>query len=111
MDKITKYQQAILKILNKYAKVEYANVDGENRVFIDKENHRYQVVTIGWSGNKFIHDSPMHFDIINGKVWIQKNNTEWDVGKMLEEDGISKKEIVLGFLKPSTREYSEYAVA
>jgi hypothetical protein len=37
--------------------------------------------------------------------------TEWNVGEMLEEQGIAKEDIVLGFLAPSTRVYSEYAVA
>lgn len=111
MDKTIKYQKAILNILKEYTKIKYANIQGENQLIADKENHRYQVVTIGWEGNKFIHDCPMHFDIINGKIWIHRNMTEWDVGKMLEEYGISKQEIVLGFLSPVTRTYSDYAVA
>lgn len=53
----------------------------------------------------------MHFDIIDGKIWIQNNMTEWDVGEMLEEQGIPKSDIVLGFLKPSTRAFTDYAVA
>jgi hypothetical protein len=111
MDKIAKYQQAILEILGEYAKIKYANVQGENQVIADKESHRYQVVTIGWEGNKFIHDCPMHLDIVQGKIWIQRNMTEWDLGEMLMKKGIPKSEIVLGFLSPATREFSDYAVA
>lgn len=111
MDKILKYENAILSILKEYEKVKYSNIDGHNYLIADKENHRYQVVTIGWEGSKFIHDCPMHFDIINGKIWVFKNMTEWDIGKMLEEKGIPKSDIVIGFLTPSTREYTDYAVA
>lgn len=111
MDKIKKYEKAILKILKEYSKIKYANIKGENSMVTDKENHRYQVLTIGWEGKKFIHDCPMHFDIKNGKIWIQTNMTEWDVGKMLEEQKIPKSDIVLGFLSPATREFSEYAVS
>lgn len=71
IDKIKKIQKAILSILNEYAKIEYANVDGKNYVIADKENHHYQVMTIGWQGAKFVHDCPMHFAIINNKIWVQ----------------------------------------
>ena len=109
--KIKKYQKAILSILSEYAKIKYANVDGENRLVADKENHRYQVVTIGWEGSRFVHDCPMHFDIIDGKIWVQQNNTEWEVGDMLQEMGVPKSDIVIGWLSPKMREYSGYAVA
>lgn len=53
----------------------------------------------------------MHMDIINGKVWIHQNMTEWDLGAMLEGQGVPKTDIVLGFLAEKTREYSDYAIA
>ncbi|MDX1942576.1 MAG: XisI protein [Saprospiraceae bacterium] len=111
MDKIKKYEAAILNILNEYAQITYANVKGGNELIADKENHRYQVVTIGWEGDRFVHDCPLHFDIIDGKVWIQQNMTEWEVGEMLEAQDVPKSDIVIGFLPPELRAYSEYAVA
>ena len=54
---------------------------------------------------------PMHFDIIDGKIWIQRNMTEIDVAEALIEQGVSKSDIVLGFLSPKMREYSDYAIA
>jgi XisI protein len=109
--KLKKYEKAILGILNEYAKIKYANIIGGNQLIIDKENHRYQVVTIGWDNNQFVHDCPMHFDIIDGKIWVQQNMTEWEVGEMLEEQGVPKSDIVAGFLSPDLRAYTKYAVA
>lgn len=111
MGKIKKYEAAILEILREYAELKYANLDGENRLIADKENHRYQVVTIGWQNGVFVHDCPMHFEIINEKIWVLRNMTEWDVGHMLEEHGVPKEDIVIGFLSPRMREYSGYAVS
>ncbi len=111
MDKLKKYEAAILSILNEYAKIKYANVEGSNQLIADKENHRYQVVTIGWEGSRFVHDCPIHLDIINGKIWVQQNMTEWELGDMLEEMGVPKSDIVVGFLPPELRNYSKYAVA
>ncbi len=109
--KLKKYENAILDILKEYAEIKYANVDGGNYLIADKEHQRYQVLTIGWQGTSYVHDCPMHFDIIDGKIWIQQNMTEWEVGDMLEERGVLKSDIVIGFLSPESRAYSKYAVA
>lgn len=112
MDKLKKYEKAILSILDEYAKVKYANVEGGNELIADKRNRRYLVTTIGWEkDDMFAYGVPMHFDIIDGKIWIQQNNTDWEVGELLEEKGVPKKDIVIGFLSPDLREYSDYAVA
>ncbi len=111
MAKIKKYQKAILEILNDYTKIRYSNINAENQLIADKENHRYQVVTIGWDNKKFVHDCPIHIDIINDKIWIQRNMTEIDLGQFFMERGISTNEIVLGFLSPKMREYSDFALA
>lgn len=109
MDKIKKYEAAILNILNEYAKIKYANVKGGNELVVDSENHRYLIMTIGWDGDKYVHDSPMHFDIIDGKIWVQQNSTEWEVGEMLEAQGVPQSDIVPGLLPPDLRAYSKYA--
>ncbi len=110
MDKLTKYESAILSILNEYAQFKYANIDAKNYVIADKEHHRYQLVTIGWDKSKFVHSCVMHFDIIDDKIWVWQNNTEWEVGDMLHQMDIPKADIVPGFFSPKMREYTEYAV-
>lgn len=109
--KLKKYEQAILDILGEYATIKYQNINGSNQLIVDKTHRRYQVVTIGWQGQQFVHDCPMHFDIIDDKVWVQQNNTDWEVGDMLEERGVLKSDIVVGFLTPELRAYTKYAVA
>ena len=111
MDKIEKYQQYILEILSEYAKIRYSNITAENQLVADKDNHHYQIMTIGWDKDDFVHDCPIHLDIINGKIWIQWNMTEIDLAKELENKGVPKSDIVIGFLSPEIREYSDYAVA
>lgn len=109
--KLKKYESAILSILNGYAKIKYANIVGGNQLIIDSKNHQYKVITIGWEGDQFVHDCSMHFAIIDNKIWIQQNMTEWEVGEMLEESGVPKSDIVVGFLSPDLRPYTKYAVA
>ncbi|MCB0522505.1 MAG: XisI protein [Lewinellaceae bacterium] len=111
MDKIKKYEAYILKILNDYASVKYANMpEAENQVIADKENHHYELVTIGWDRDEFVHHCPLHFDIKNGKIWVQVNWTDDDPVGDLESMGVPKSDIVLGWLPEDMREMSEYAV-
>jgi XisI protein len=112
MDKVKKYQKIILGILQPYTQVRYANLKAENQLIADKENHRYQIITIGWDEKgKFVHDCPLHLAIINQKIWVQRNMTELDLGTMLNKQGVPNQDIVLGFLSPKMREYTDYAVA
>lgn len=110
MDKIKHYESAILAILNEYAKFKYSNIDAENYVVADKEHRHYQLMTIGWDKDIYVHTCPMHFSINNGKIWVWQNTTEWEVGEMLVKNGVPKSDIVAGFFSPKMREYTEYAV-
>ena len=111
MDKVLKYENIILGVLKPYANIRYSNIDAQNELIADKENHRYQIVTIGWDKDKFVHDCPIHIDIINGKIWVQRNMTEINLDKIFADHHIPKSDIVIGFLSPKMREYTEYAVA
>jgi hypothetical protein len=53
----------------------------------------------------------MHLDIIDGRIWIQCDNTDFVVAHDLERAGVPKKDIVLGFQPPEVRPLTEYAVA
>lgn len=75
------------------------------------ERDYYLLLRVGWDGKKRINHPVFQFDIKDGKIWIQENNTDIEIDRDLEEMGISKKEIVVGFHHPSMREYSDYAVA
>jgi XisI protein len=109
--KVKKYEGFVLNILGEYAKIRYSNLDARNMLIADTNNHHYQVVTMGWDGKTHVHDCPIHIDIIDGKIWIQQNMTEIDLDDELMQLGVPKTDIVLGFLSPKMREYTDYALA
>jgi hypothetical protein len=115
MDRIEQYRQAIQSFLQDYVTSRQAhaksNAGTEIEVICDKENDRYLVLDIGWNESHRVHNCIFHFDIKDGKIWIQENNTDIDIDEELEELGIPKKELVIGFHHPSMREYSNYAIA
>ncbi len=109
MDKIKKYEAFILQIMQEYAAIPYANLDASNELIVDRENHRYQIVTIGWDGYKRVHTATLHFDIKDGKIWIQQDQTEHGIANDLVEAGVPKSDIVLNYLLPEVREELEFA--
>ncbi len=110
MDKVSKYQQAILQVLNDYAAIKPTNIEGvENQVIADKEQYHFQLMRVGWDKNEFIHDCVMHFDIKEEQVWIQCNWTDIDVAEELMKLGVQRDDIVLGFIPKNERKYTGYA--
>jgi len=63
----------------------------------DDERGQYLVLDIGWSGDKYLHATPTHLSLIDGKIWIQYDDTEEGVVTDLIEAGVPKEDMVLGF--------------
>ncbi|MFN0036346.1 MAG: XisI protein [Saprospiraceae bacterium] len=113
MDKVAKYQDVLVKYLSDFAsRSKPVNLpDVETRLIADRERNSFQVVRIGWQGERFVFAVVFHFDIKGGKIWFQCNNTEREVVDELMEMGVSKDDIVLGFQPPYARHHSGFAVA
>jgi hypothetical protein len=112
MDKIMKYQSIISEVLREYASVKKTlTPDVKSQVVLDPINHQYQLLSVGWHGQKYIYTTAFHFAIQEGKIWIYQNNTDAMIADDLMERGVPQSDIVLGFVAPSARVYSGFAVA
>jgi hypothetical protein len=112
VDKIELYRQSIKALLQEHNQHSPKNGSGiENELFFDLERDRYQLMRVGWQEFKRVYHTVMHFDIKDGKIWIQQNMTDVDVGQELVDMGISKEDIVLGLQPPYKRPYTGYGVA
>ena len=52
-----------------------------------------------------------HLDIKNGKIWIQRNQTDRQIADELVEMGVPKEDIVLGIQPSYAREHTGFGVA
>jgi hypothetical protein len=111
MDSLDTYRQIIERVLTEYTRIPYAYGDLRSQTIFDHQADRYMLVTLGWDGVKRVHGCLVHIDLINGKVWIQRDDTEYGIAYELEQAGIPKDRIVLGFHTPDVRPYTTYAVA
>jgi len=75
MDKTAKYEAMILDMINHMEGMKISNEPKlETKLIIDKENHRYMVVTSGWNeAGNYYHSCSIHIEIINEKLWFYRN--------------------------------------
>ncbi|MDY7012456.1 MAG: XisI protein [Cyanobacteriota bacterium] len=111
MDKLTQYRQIIREILTEHAHPYPYSDDVETAIICDTEGDYYQLSYIGWEGWQRIFSVILHFDIKDGKIWIQHNGTETALARVLTERGVPASDIVLGFHSPFKRQFSGYAIA
>lgn len=111
MEKIDKYRQIIQNFLKDYVSTPIANGGIESYTVFDVPEDHYQVMSVGWKGNRRVYGCVLHLDIKNEKVWLQQNSTEVRVGHELMAMGIAREDIVLGFQPPALRQYTEFAIA
>jgi len=110
MDTLEKYQNIIEEILTEYIKIPYINCQLETKLIIDKTATNYIVMTLGWQGEERVHGCIIHIEIIDGKIWIQRDGSEYGIANELVAAGIPKDKIVLAFHPDDVRQYTDFAV-
>jgi len=111
-DKTTKLRKVVLSFLNDEAESYNKSLEGTtSKVIIDDENSAYLLLTYGWAGKRYHHGISYHFDIKDGKIWIQTNATENEIVDVFMEKGVKPEEIVLGLVPPRARIATGFAVA
>lgn len=111
MDKLEQYRQYIQTILTKHGSYKPKHQDVENELIFDTMHDHYQLMRVGWNDLHCVYHTVMHFDIRDGKIWIQQNKTDVDLALELLEMGVLKEDIVLGLQPPYKRPYTGYSVA
>lgn len=109
--KLDHYRQVIETILSEYASLPYSYANIQSEVVFDRSRDRYLWMDVGWDSDRRIHGCLVHIDLIDSKIWIQRDGTEEGIAADLERAGIPKEHIVLGFRPPELRPYTGYAVA
>ncbi len=111
MDTLSHYRKIVCDVLSGHLMANYAVGDITKELVADEKNDRYLVMLIGWEGPRRVHGALIHTDIIDGKIWIHRDGTEDGIAGELEEAGVPKSDIVLGFHEPDVRPYTGYAAA
>lgn len=111
MDTRNDERKVIEDVLLEYTKIPYAYGDFHTEAVFDRQRDRYLLVNVGWDKQRRVHGTLVHIDVIDGKIWIQRDGTEAGIATELHAAGIPKERIVLAFRPPEVRKHTEYAVA
>ncbi len=111
MDTLAGYRQIIRQLLTEYAQISYAHGDIQRQTVFDSETDHYLLMIVGREGIRRVHGCLIHLDIIDDKIWIQRDGTEHGIANDLVKAGIPKERIVLGFRSPEMRQHTGFAVA
>ncbi|NEP86000.1 MAG: XisI protein [Okeania sp. SIO2C2] len=102
MDKVDKYREIIQQLIQQeYAGDRYTIKDVDRELIFDTKNHHYQIVNVGWEGDRCIYGCVLHFDIKEEKIWLQYNGTEIDFAEELVKAGVPHQDIVIRHLQKS----------
>jgi XisI protein len=107
---IQQYSEIVQQLLQEYAALSGNDLTVDTELIFDTVRHHYQLVHVGWHGDRRIYGCILHLDIKDGKIWLQHNGTEKDIPAELVEMGVAKTDITIGFHSPFKRQFTEYAV-
>ena len=104
----TTYRFIVEKVLREYA--EFLGNDEMVQIehIFDRERDRYLLVETGWDDGDRVYGTLLHIDIIDNKLWIQKDQTDESVANELVDAGVKEDYIVLGF-KQCSAKMSKYS--
>lgn len=90
MERLDYYRQCIQKLLIEQGKVKPINGEIEVETIFYLERDRYLVIDLGWDQHRRIYNCVMHLDIKDGKIWIERNQTDKVIAD-LGRNGNSKR--------------------
>jgi hypothetical protein len=108
---IEQYRQYIRHLLSerqKRASMSRKYEEYEVQTIFDEQQDHYQLLYVGWRGNKRDFGCILHLDIKDGKIWIQHDGTEVGIANQLVEMGVPKQDIILAFHEPYIRQFTEF---
>lgn len=111
MDRLEFYQDCIERLLSQYAENDRGSEDVDVELIFDRVHHRFLWMHVGWEGLKRVYNCFVHFDVKDGKIWLQQNLTELNPAEDLIEMGVERDCIVLGLHPPYKRPFTDYGVA
>jgi len=110
-NRLEQWRTIVERVLSEYAAIPYSYSEVKKETVFDRTQDRYLILVLGWEGHRYEHGCTVHVEIIGDQVWIQRDGTEDGIALELENAGIPKEHIVLGFKPPEVRPLTEYGVA
>lgn len=106
-EKVERYRAILSRLIAEYASHKPSNGQIETEAIVDRDH--YEVMHVGWDGDRRVHGSVIHMDLVGGKVWIQYDGTNRPVAEELLAAGVPREDIVLAFHPADLRPLTDFA--
>ncbi|MBP0018390.1 MAG: XisI protein [Cyanobacteria bacterium SBLK] len=105
------YSGAIKQIFLEH--LQYAQQDKtvETQVIFDDDRGRYLLLNVGWQDEQRIYGCPIHVEIKDEEIWIQRDFTEPGITRELIALGVPQNKIVPAYRSPFVRQLINSTVA
>ncbi|TAE55287.1 MAG: XisI protein [Nostocales cyanobacterium] len=111
MDKLTTYREIIGSIVAKHGQYKPSHGKIESLSICDQTSDNYLLIDTGWDKTGRVHAVVFHLRIIDQKIYIEWDGTEGGITSELLESGVAKDDIILGFIRPEYRQFTDFSVA
>jgi uncharacterized hydantoinase/oxoprolinase family protein len=111
MERLNQYREIIRAFLEESIAPSSNDQNFETQLICDRDRDHYQLVSLGWQGHRRFYSVLIHLNIKDGKVWIQKNDTDRLIAQELVGLGVAREDIVLGLQPAYARPDTGYSAA
>jgi len=110
VDRLERYREIVRRVIEEYARYKPSHGQIETEAIVDRDHDHYEVMHVGWDGQRRVHGCVVHIDIKDGKIWLQYDGTSEPVAGELVAAGVPKEDIVLAFHPADVRPLTGFAV-
>lgn len=113
MERVKKYKKLCEKLVQGIYK-EFLGSDDDirNQIISDRDTGNYLLLMNGWRGESRFYGILIHLEISEtGKIWVHQDNTDLIIVEKLLDQGVPKKDLILGFHAPIMRPDTDFAEA
>ena len=104
MDKLTKHKKIVRTLIEEIAEMTPPDENTETQTIMDEVRGYYLLFDVGFENIRHVFLPWVHLEVKkNGKIWLHHDGTDLKIALILNERGISKKDIVLAFHTPERR--------
>lgn len=109
MDKLSVYRSILRRVVGDYLEYLPPEKDVELIPVCDDEGGHYMLMEIGWRYPNRIYRVFFHMRLVNEKIWVEQDMTEYGIPSHLLDAGVPPEDIELGLQHPSMRPHTELA--
>lgn len=113
MDQVKQYKKIVRELVEEVGSMgDLSDKSIDTQLITDDEHGHYLLYFNGWrDAESRTYGCFLHLDVTeDGKVWLQYDGTDLIIAQLLQEKGIPKEDIVLGFQAPYKRPLLDHAI-